>query len=406
MLCRKDYFKILLNIVIAIFIVILCFLVIPKVLVYFMPFVIGWIISMIANPLVRWLENRMKVKRKASSAIVIIIVLAVIILLVYLIIARLSEEVVGFSESLPNVWTSLEGDMKNIGRNYEIFYQKLPKDVQESFTNVATSVSSYLKDVMSSLSTPTVAAVSNFAKNIPLVIIGIIMCLLSAYFFISDREYVIEWVKKYTSKSIQGKWYIIYGSIKTAVGGYFKAQLKIEGWIYLLLVIGLSILGINYSLLIALGIACLDVLPFFGTGTVMVPWVIVKFLSGDYKMAIGLLIIWGVGQLVRQIIQPKIVGDSIGMPPIPTLFLLYLGYRFAGVIGMIIAVPVGIIIVNLNKAGLFDNIKRSIVMLVEGVNNFRRIDDKEEQIPDERGENKSSESQIEDGEASSKEEKK
>ena len=406
MLCRKDYFKILLNIVIAIFIVILCFLVIPKVLVYFMPFVIGWIISMIANPLVRWLENRMKVKRKASSAIVIIIVLAVIILLVYLIIARLSEEVVGFSESLPNVWASLEDDMKNIGRNYEIFYQKLPKDIQESFTNVATSVNNYFKDVVSSLSTPTVAAVSNFAKNIPLVIIGIIMCLLSAYFFISDREYVIEWVKKYTSKSIQGKWNIIYGSIKTAVGGYFKAQLKIEGWIYLLLVIGLSILGINYSLLIALGIACLDVLPFFGTGTVMVPWVIVKFLSGDYKMAIGLLIIWGVGQLVRQIIQPKIVGDSIGMPPIPTLFLLYLGYRFAGVIGMIIAVPVGIIIVNLNEAGLFDNIKRSIVMLVEGVNNFRRIDDKEEQIPDERGENKSSESQIEDGEASSKEEKK
>ena len=97
-----------------------------------------------------------------------------------------------------------------------------------------------------------------------------------------------------------------------SVGGYFKAQLKIEVWMYLLLVVGLSVLRVDYVLLIALGIAFLDLLPFFGTGTVMVPWALIKIFSGDYKMAIGLLIIWGGGQLARQIIQPKIGGRAWG----------------------------------------------------------------------------------------------
>ena len=83
----------------------------------------------------------------------------------------------------------------------------------------------------------------------------------------------------------------------------------------------------NYFALIALGIAFLDFLPFFGTGTVLIPWAIIRILTADYKIAIGLLIIWGGGQLARQLIQPKIVGDSMGVAPLPTLFLLFIGYR-------------------------------------------------------------------------------
>ena len=84
-----------------------------------------------------------------------------------------------------------------------------------------------------------------------------------------------------------------------------------EGWWYRRLVIGFAILQVDYAWLSALGIAFLDFLTFFGTGTVIVPWAIIKILSSDYKMAIGLLIIWGIGQLARRLFQPKIVGDSV-----------------------------------------------------------------------------------------------
>ena len=90
-------------------------------------------------------------------------------------------------------------------------------------------------------------------------------------------------------------------------------------------------------------------------------------------MAVGLLIIWCVGQLVRQMIQPKIVGDSMGLDAIPTLFLLFIGYKAAGVAGMILAVPIGIIIINLYEEGVFDTTKQSIQILAAGFNGFRKI---------------------------------
>ncbi len=143
-------------------------------------------------------------------------------------------------------------------------------------------------------------------------------------------------------------------------------------------------------MLIALGIAFLDLLPFFGTGTVMVPWALIKIFSGDYKMAIGLLIIWGGGQLARQIIQPKIVGDSIGVAPIPTLFLLFIGYKLGGVIGMIIAVPLGMLLSTMYQEGVFDTTRNSIAILVSGLNHFRKLRPEDLEVVEEMRDKKTS----------------
>ena len=179
--------------------------------------------------------------------------------------------------------------------------------------------------------------------------------------------------EKFIPASVRHYLDLIRRSFRNAVGGYFKAQFKIECWIYILLVIGLMILGVDYAFLVAFGIAVLDFLPVFGTGTVMVPWAVIELLSENYRMMFGLIAIWLIGQLVRQVIQPKIVGDSIGMDAIPTLFLLYIGYRVAGVLGMILAVPIGIILVNLYEEGAFDTTRQSLRILVAGFNHFRRI---------------------------------
>ena len=119
--------------------------------------------------------------------------------------------------------------------------------------------------------------------------------------------------------------------------------------------------------------AFLDLLPFLGTGTVMVPWAIIQALSGKYVMALGLLIVWGVTQVVRQLIQPKIMGDTVGMPPIPTLFMLLIGYKLGGVIGMIIALPIGIILITMNEEGVFDTTKNSFRLLIRKLNDFRKL---------------------------------
>lgn len=369
----KKYCKALANLAVAVVVVLLIILLLPKVIGFFVPFVTGWVIALIAGPLVRFFEEKVKIKRKTGSAFVIVVVIGLVVLALYFVGAKLVDQIIGLVTSLPEMWEGMEADFAEIGRNMSVIYEKFPEDVQNTVNSIAEQANTYLGELFSRISSPTIAAVGNFAKQLPSFIIGLIMCLLSSYFFVAERKQINEWFRKHTPRSIQNRYLMMKRSLVKAVGGYLKAQLKIEVWMYLLLVIGLSVLKVNYSLLIALGIAFLDFLPFFGTGTVMVPWAIIKILSADYQMAIGLLIIWGVGQLARQIIQPKIVGDSIGVPPIPTLFLLFIGYKVGGVFGMIIAVPLGLITFTMYQEGTFDTTKNSILILIAGINRFRRL---------------------------------
>ena len=375
-----TYVKVILNLLTALVILLLCIFLLPRLIGFFMPFIVGWIISLIAAPLVRFLEEKLKIRRKAVSAFVIIAVLAGVILLVYGAGAKLAREAVGFINELPNLWQQIEKEFEQVGNNLEGLYKRLPLNVQEQLMSFANGFGSYFSDFVSGIGTPTFEAVGNFAKQLPDIFMAVIMTLLSSYFFVAEKSSLTAFMKEHMPGTIYYPFELIRRSFYNAIGGYFKAQLKIEVWIYIILLIGLLILRINYAFLIAFGIAFIDLLPVFGAGTIMVPWAVIAILGGEYKRAVGLLIIWLIGQLVRQVIQPKIMGDSIGVAPIPTLFLLYIGYRLAGVIGMILVLPISIILMNLNEEGVFDTTKESLKILVAGFNKFRRLHDEDTEI--------------------------
>lgn len=370
----KKYCKALVNLAVAAALLLFVIYGVPRLLVFFMPFVVGWVIALIASQPVRFFEEKINLKRRAGSALVIVSVIALVVLILYLIGSVLVEQLIGLINELPEMWAGMEAEFAGIGEKFEGIYKRFPTNIRSGIEDFGAQLGTYLGDVIGSVSTPTINAVGNIAVRLPSAVIGVIMALLSAYFFVSERSIAVVWFHKYIPVSLQSRIYLLKSSIAKAVGGYFKAQLKIELWMYLLLVVGLGILKVEYVWLIALGIAFLDFFPVFGTGTVMVPWAIIKILSGNYKMAIGLLIIWGVGQLLRQLIQPKMIGDSVGMKPIPTLFLLYIGYQLNGVLGMIIAVPLGLIVYTMYKEGAFDTTRNSVMILLTGLNRFRRLD--------------------------------
>ncbi len=197
------------------------------------------------------------------------------------------------------------------------------------------------------------------------------MTFISAYFFIAERESVLLWAKGIAPDALVSRMTMVVDNFKYAVGGYFKAQLKIMVVVYVLLLAGFLILKVHFAFLLALLIAFLDFLPFFGTGTALLPWAVYKFMMGNYKLVVGLLVIYGITQLVRQLIQPKLVGDSMGLNPLVTLILLYAGYKTGGVLAMIFAVPVGMIAINLYKAGAFDYILDDVRILAEGIMSLR-----------------------------------
>lgn len=369
----RIYVKVVLNLFTALAVVLLCIFLLPKCIWFFMPFIVGWIISLIASPVVHFFEEKLRVRRKAMTAVVIVAVLAVVVLLVYLLCAKLVKEGVNFVNELPNIWNSILAEFNKVGANLQGVYDRMPADMQATVDDILVELGNYVDGIMSRSELPSFEAVGNAAKQIPDIFLSVVICLLSAYFFVADKGYMSAVAQKYVPASVRYHFDLIRRSFKNAVGGYFRAQFKIECWVYILLVIGLMILGVNYAFLVAFGIAVLDFLPVFGTGTVMLPWAVIELLSNNYRMMFGLLAIWLIGQLVRQVIQPKIVGDSIGMDAIPTLFLLYIGYRAAGVLGMILAVPIGIILVNLYEEGVFDTTRQSLRILVAGFNHFRKI---------------------------------
>ena len=369
----KKYSKALVNLAIAATVLLAVVFVLPRIIIFFLPFVVGWFIALMAGPLVRFFEEKIKLKRKIGSAFVIIVVIGVVVLLLYFVLSWLTEQVVGLVSALPGMWFDIEADLNDVGRNFDAAFSKFPADIRFGFTDMLNNIGEYLGDFFGRIGSPTIEAAGNLAKQLPSVFIGLIMALLSSYFFVAERNHINEWFRRHTPPVLQIHYRTMRRSLVKSVGGYLKAQLKIEVWMYLLLLIGLGLLKVNYFVLIALVVAFMDLLPFFGTGTVLVPWALIRVLTGDYKTALWLLIIWGVGQLARQLIQPKIVGDSIGVPPIPTLFLLFTGYKFGGIVGMIIAVPIGLLVYTMYQEGVFDTTKNSVLILAAGINRFRRL---------------------------------
>ncbi len=370
----EIYCKAVVNLLVFIVTVLAVLFLLPYLLRFFMPFVIGAVIAWISGPLVRFFEKKLKVRRKMGTAMVIITVIAIVVILGYLLVAWIVDQAVGFLSDWPQMWESIQRELEALGARITQLINYLPEDMRKTLLLSEENLSVQLGDMVSGISLPTFEAVGRFAMNLPTIIVSIVMCLLSAYFFISDREFVSTRIPKYLPKGLAVKWRLILNSIKRSVGGYFKAQLKIECWVYLLMVVGFFILDLDYAFFIAFGIALLDFFPIFGTGTVLIPWALIKFVNSDYFAFAGLLIIWGVGQLVRQIIQPKIMGDTIGVHPIPTLFLLYVGFRVAGVMGMIAALPIGIILLNLYQAGAFDTTQKSLRILMYGLKRFRSLE--------------------------------
>ena len=151
----KTYLKVILNLLTALIILLLCIFLLPRCIIFFMPFIIGWIISLIASPVVRFFEERMKIRRKGASVIVIVAVLAVVILLVYVIVARLVKEGINFVNELPLLWDSIMAEFNEVGANLEGLFNKLPVDTQKTLDNIGSEMGTYFGGIIESVGTPT-----------------------------------------------------------------------------------------------------------------------------------------------------------------------------------------------------------------------------------------------------------
>lgn len=143
----RKYSKALVNIAVAVALFFAVILLLPKALIFFLPFVIGWIIALIASPLVRFFEEKVKIKRKAGSAFVIIVIIGLVVLLIYLVISWLVNQVIGLIQALPDMWASMEKDLENIGKALSTLLEKLPGDSRLKLDDLVAQIELVLGEI-------------------------------------------------------------------------------------------------------------------------------------------------------------------------------------------------------------------------------------------------------------------
>lgn len=369
----KTYVKIIANYILAALAVLFIFLVLPRILVFFMPFVIGWIVAMIANPLVRFLEKKVKLLRKHSSAIIIVVVIALIAGAIYMFINIVARQMSSLMEDLPEILKQMGDEFNALSGRISRFTGSLPESIQEMLNKAISGIGDRITNFTGEEGFLSFSFAGGFLKEVAEGFLIVIVSIISAYFFIAKKEELSAGLSKLMPASASEGWRIIFTNFRIAVGGYFKAQFKIMLLLIVIMFGGFEILNVGYSFLLALGIAFLDLLPVFGTGAVLWPWAIVDLVMGNYMRAIGLVVIYLICQILKQVLQPKMVGDSIGISPLATLFFMYTGYQLYGVLGMILGIPVGMVIVNLYRVGMFDLLIKGFKILVHDINEFRKF---------------------------------
>lgn len=368
----KKYLRIFLNIVIPLTGIVLVCGVVPRILGYFMPFVIGWVIAMVANPLVRFLESRMKLVRKHSSVLIIVLALALVIGLGYFLISRLLIQAFSLARDLPEMYAAASEGLEGFFARFDELIRFLPENVKSVWYEFTGNVGHTIGMMVQKIASPTVEAAGNVAMRIPNAMVNVVVTILSAYFFLAERERILAFWKPYMPAGGNRYYVNLKEDVRKLLGGYFLAQFKIMFMVALILLAGFVVLGVRYAFLLAILIAMLDFLPLFGTGTVLLPWAVVKLLSGEYMLAAGMALLYVVSQVARQMVQPKIVGDSMGLPPLLTLVLLYIGFKVRGISGMILAVPLGILGMKLYEYGMFDSLIENVRLLAEEIERLRR----------------------------------
>ena len=223
-----ENLKLIVNILISLVILLLCIFLVPRLILFFMPFVIGWIISCIANPLVVFLERKLKIKRKAGTVVVIVCVIAVVIGIGYGLGIILWRQISGFIQEIPTMWEAVKHDFDAFGAWIDQYIGSRSPKLADTLNDLGNIIGQMIADLPKSFDFRTFEGMGSMVGNIASVIISIIMCMLSAYFFIADRDWLGSFLDKILPESIMHKYDVFASSLKQAVGGYFKAQFRIE----------------------------------------------------------------------------------------------------------------------------------------------------------------------------------
>ncbi len=320
-----------------------------------LPFLLAAAIAAMLRPAASWLERHSKFSKSATGIFLLILLLltfgAALFFLFDLLVSELQRLASHLSES-SGTWAA---KIKELSEMFSTLSEHIPflshlrseHGLSEFWESVDARLSSMIADALSALGAKIPEWLAALAMGIPDVLLFALTALLSAFYLCADGDGIEHALTSRLSPAWQARWARAKGALSRLGGKYVKAYLLLFLLTFASLFLGFCILRLPYIFLPALLIALFDILPMFGVATVLLPWGAIELLRGNAFWGIGLLILCAVMLILRQILEPRILGSSLGLHPLLTLFAAYAGWQLFGILGMLIGPAIALLVKGL-----------------------------------------------------------
>ncbi len=297
-----------------------------------LPFLLAWALALVLRPLNVYLSRRLHIGRRAIAFSTVLLSLFLVGLFLYFSVDRLLFELRGAVEYLSGEPSPLTGLLDGLFPNGG-----------EGLLGYAGALADHLAEALLTAIPPLLGSA---VLSIPGMLLSVLVTVMAAFYFSLDLDSIHASIGRLLPGALSSQLTRLREGAMRIGCGYLRAYLLLTAVIFLIMLAGLSLLGVEYALLLSILLSAVDILPVVGVGTVLVPWGILSLLFGKGSLGIGLLVLFAVSEVVRQILEPRLLGRALGIPPLLSLAALYFGARFFGLFGLLLG-PILAVLVRL-----------------------------------------------------------
>ncbi len=317
-------------------VIIIATLVIPyglyRIFPHFIPFVLAYFTALLLEPISIFLSKQFKFRKAPAVTTTYLIFLGILILLAYFIINKIYVQLLGLLSILQSNGPNIQVWFLNLTKQIQTTIGLLPYDTAVQINQMVA------KAVNDFTNLNLVAKVGSYTYNlstaIPNVFFLVLIYLISVYLFSFQLENIHRRFYAFFRDSSKRKVVYVLGDLRRATFGFLKAQVILSTITFIISFVGLALLKVKYAAVIAFIIVIVDVLPILGTGSILMPWALVNLLLGNVFFAVSLAVLFIFIVIIRRSIEPKVLGERIGLSALATLISIWVGFKVIGVWGI------------------------------------------------------------------------
>lgn len=343
----------LINCLFLVCILTIAYLCLKYLLAWMLPFVIGLITAACLQKTINFLAEKTHQNKRVLSPVVAFILVSIVGTLFVLCVYNAFNQLGELINKLPELYQSAAPAVTDaLNRTIERIVFALPDEMEEQIRAVAIQMLDDLQSNIFNFSTSAVAWAANKASLLPSLLISIIITVVATFFMTVEFDNIVHFCKLQIPEKYRSQILSSWNAFSKMIAGMLSSYLLIMFITFIELSAGLILMRVNYAVLLAAIISLVDILPVLGTGTILIPWGIISMITGNTSFGAGILALYLAITIVRNILEPRLIGKRIGLHPLVTLMFMYLGLHVLGLLGMFLFPLAVIILKNLQDSGV------------------------------------------------------